>query len=289
MNSLDDAIRGLNVVWDKLKENNAFICGKAGIDIDDPVLTSGEDDNAEGEAAENGGEAGAEGAEGGEAAAEAPAEQSADTAAADASAQSVGGEAPADVSAAQDAAPADAAMAAAPAPEEQQAAPEQQVQEAEDGNALSATIRDVIKTPEDAAKMIKALQECTNESHKKRFIKACCGKIKENVEECSQLDECKQNAFVKDYIKSFENGYDELTESESEEMSEADLDEFVDSMDPELTDKVFEDFVEECGMSEDEIREAAGVTLDDEMRIAPQDAHLERTMARIRDAEGSEN
>lgn len=272
---LDDLERGLNVIADKVDEKIAYLCGiaqqKYGITPEDLEADIGAEENADGQE-------GAEGQEGTEATTE-------------------GGEVPADVADAQ-AAPAEGAPADAVAAQEvpydaaaqqltaQQSAAEQQqqpVQESAEGDEVADVINSVVKTPEDAAKFVQALKGSMNESAKRRFVKSCCGKIKECVEECKDLDECKKNTFVKGYIKSFMDGYDELTESDedAEEITQEQLESYIDSIDEKHLDKVFEDFVEECGMTEDDIREAADFTIEDELDSPEEDERLEQAVSEI--------
>lgn len=281
---LDDLERGLNVIADKVDEKIAYLCGiaqqKYGIAPEDLDAEA----NAEEDQPTEGGEENAEGVEGQEGAEAAPegAEAAPDAAAAQGAAPE--GAAP-DAAAAQaagaEAAPADAAAAQQAA--EQQAAAQQPVQESDENGEVADVINSVVKTPEDAAKFVQALKGGMNESAKRRFVKSCCGKIKENVEECRSLDECKQNAFVKGYIKSFMDGYDKLTESdeEAEGITQEQLESYIDSIDEAHLDKVFEDFVEECGMTEDEIREAADFSIDDEMSSEDEDKRLEQVASEI--------
>jgi len=293
MKRLEDLKRGLGVINDKLEEKIAFLCGKAGIDMDDPMLVSDgtpDMDGNEVDGVEN------QGAMDGQTDAAQTDAMPTDIPPADA-----GAVAPADAtmaapdaSAAPDAAstptadagavaPADATMAApdaSAAPEEGQ----QPVQEGTDGdNPLADAIKATIKTPEDAAKVIKNLQESMSESCKRRFIKGCVKGIKENVDECKSLTEGAQNSFVKGYIKSFMNGYDEVTESDDGdvEITESDLFKYIDEMDESHASKVFEDFVQECGMTEAEILEKYGDSIDDEMVTQEQDENLDNIAAQI--------
>lgn len=280
--SLDDVIRGAKVLDEKMNEKIAYLCGiaqqKYNVSPEDLEVDPSADGEMDGEQPEGGAEGGEVPAEGGEVPAE-------------------GGEAPADGMPPQDGqvapdagmptdaagAPSDTAAVVAPdgtplaqpVPDDQQQQ-QQAVQEGEENDEVADAVSNVVKTPEDAAKLLKSLQECMGESAKKRFIKACCGRIKRDVDECRELDECAQNAFIKKYLKSFAKGYDELTESDEDgEVTQAELESYIDSLDPEHAESVFEDFVEECGMSEDEIREAAEVTVDDEMDSEDEDERLD--------------
>ena len=282
---LDDLERGLNVIADKVDEKIAYLCGiaqqKYNIAPEDLEVEGGDEDgSAEGEEGEQPEEAGQEGAEGMEGQEGADAQAAGGDVPPDAAAQGV---APADAGAV----PPDAAQAGAVPPDAAaQGAPDDQqqpVQEADESGDVNSIVSDIVKTPEDAAKFVKALQGGMNESAKKRFIKSCCGKIKENVEECRELDECAQNAFVKGYIKSFMKGYDELTESDEGEegITQEQLESYIDSLDEDHTNRVFEDFAEECGMTEDEIREAADYSIDNEMNSVEEDERLEQAASEI--------
>lgn len=276
MKRLEDLKRGLEVINDKLEEKIAFLCGKTGIDMDDPMLVSDGTPDAEAE----GGEENAEGNGEGSAEGEAPAEGADAATGAEGAVPQEGAVDPnaAAVGAAPDAAamagavdPNTAATAvAAPSPDAAAVDPnaaaaatqptdqaqQQPVQEADETNPVAAAIGNVIKTPEDAAKMLQGLKESMSESAKRKFIKACAVDIKENVEEYQGIEESKQNALIKKYIKSFKNGYDELTESEDEvEVTEAELDQYINEMDTDHLDRVFEDFCGECGLEPEEIKE----------------------------------
>ena len=276
MKRLEDLKRGLEVINDKLEEKIAFLCGKTGIDMDDPMLVSDGTPDAEAE----GGEENAEGNGEGSAEGEAPAEGADAATGAEGAVPQEGAVDPnaAAVGAAPDAAamagavdpntaatavaapspdaaavdPNDAVAAAQPTDQAQQ----QPVQEADETNPVAAAIGNVIKTPEDAAKMLQGLKESMSESAKRKFIKACAVDIKEHVEEYQGIEESKQNALIKKYIKSFKNGYDELTESEDEvEVTETELDQYINEMDTDHLDRVFEDFCGECGLEPEEIKE----------------------------------
>lgn len=279
---LDDLERGLNVIADKVDEKIAYLCGiaqqKYGIAPEDLDAEA----NTKEEQPTEGGEENAEGAEGQDGAEAAP--EGAEVAPDAAAAQGASPEGAAPDAAATQAAPEGAAPdAAAQQSAEQQAAAQQPVQESDENSEVADVINSVVKTPEDAAKFVQALKGGMNESAKRRFVKSCCGKIKENVDECRSLEECKQNAFVKGYIKSFMDGYDELTESdeEAEGITQEQLESYIDSIDEAHLDKVFEDFVEECGMTEDEIREAADFSIDDEMSSDDEDKRLEQVASEI--------
>ena len=278
MKRLEDLKKGLEVINDKLEEKIAFLCGKTGIDMDDPMLVSDGTPDAEAEGGEENAEGNAEGGAEGEAPAEgadvaagaegaAPQGGAVDPNAAAAGAApdaaAMGGAVDPNAAAAAGAAPApDAAAdpnAAAAAAQPTDQAQQQPVQEAEETNPVAAAIGNVIKTPEDAAKMLQGLKESMSESAKRKFIKACAVDIKENVEEYQGIEESKQNALIKKYIKSFKKGYDELTESEDEvEVTEAELDQYINEMDTDHLERVFEDFCDECGLEPEQIKEHFG-------------------------------
>ena len=277
MKRLEDLKKGLEVINDKLEEKIAFLCGKTGIDMDDPMLVSDGTPDAEAEGGEENADGNAEGGAEGEAPAEgadaaagaegaAPQEGATDpNAAAGAApdAAAMGGAVDPNAASAAGAVPApDAAAdpnAAAAAAQPTDQAQQQPVQEAEETNPVAAAIGNVIKTPEDAAKMLQGLKESMSESAKRKFIKACAVDIKENVEEYQGIEESKQNALIKKYIKSFKKGYDELTESEDEvEVTEAELDQYINEMDTDHLERVFEDFCDECGLEPEQIKEHFG-------------------------------